>query len=171
MCYSSSTALAVATPDSFIMDTLGRVVPVQETLPTWWNLLGMVLAVTALVCLMPTLAPKDPTKIKTLPPGAAEDAFPTTAEEPENTPAGGQFAIQGPIMLDAAGRMGADPGLITMAIGYGDALTNMIQPLFALPLLAIAGCRMRDMVGYSSASMLISGPILIVLVFVASLVV
>jgi short-chain fatty acids transporter len=70
---------------------------------------------------------------------------------------GGQFAVQGPIMLDAAARLGVDPAVAIMAISYGDQWTNMIQPFWALPLLAIAGLKMRDILGYTTVTFLASG--------------
>ncbi|TXQ90589.1 short-chain fatty acid transporter, partial [Escherichia coli] len=41
---------------------------------------------------------------------------------------GGQFAVQAPILLDAAERIGVDPAIPIMAVAYGDQWTNMIQP-------------------------------------------
>ena len=70
---------------------------------------------------------------------------------------GGQFAVQGPIMLDAAGRLGVDPSVAIMAVSYGDQWTNMIQPFWALPLLAIAGLKMRDILGYTTVTFLAAG--------------
>ncbi|MFN3347120.1 MAG: TIGR00366 family protein, partial [Candidatus Bipolaricaulaceae bacterium] len=52
---------------------------------------------------------------------------------------GGQWAVQGPIMLPAGQALGVAPEVTAMAIAWGDAWTNMIQPFWALPLLAIAG--------------------------------
>jgi short-chain fatty acids transporter len=70
---------------------------------------------------------------------------------------GGQFAVQGPIMLDAAARLGVDPAVAIMAVAYGDQWSNMIQPFWALPLLAIAGLKMRDILGYTTVTFLASG--------------
>lgn len=61
---------------------------------------------------------------------------------------GGQWAIQGPIMMDAAMNLGADTAKTAMAVAWGDAWTNMIQPFWALPLLAIAGLKVRDIMGF-----------------------
>lgn len=61
---------------------------------------------------------------------------------------GGQWAIQGPIMIEAARSIGADTIKTAMAIAWGDAWTNMMQPFWALPTLAIAGLHLRDMIGY-----------------------
>ncbi|WP_449276932.1 TIGR00366 family protein [Leucobacter sp. GX24907] len=70
---------------------------------------------------------------------------------------GGQFAVQGPIMLDAGTALGVDPGVTIMAFSYGDQLTNMIQPFWALPLLAMAGLRLRAILGYTILIMLVTG--------------
>ncbi|GAA4285890.1 short-chain fatty acid transporter [Georgenia daeguensis] len=70
---------------------------------------------------------------------------------------GGQFAVQAPILLDAAARLGVDPAVPIMAVAYGDQWTNMIQPFWALPLLAIAGLKMRDILGYTTVTLVASG--------------
>ncbi|RZU62530.1 short-chain fatty acids transporter [Zhihengliuella halotolerans] len=70
---------------------------------------------------------------------------------------GGQFAIQAPIMLGAADSLGVDPSIAIMAVAYGDQWTNMIQPFWALPLLAIAGLKMRDILGYTTLVLIVSG--------------
>lgn len=77
---------------------------------------------------------------------------------------GGQFAVQGPVMLDAGGRLGVDPAVTIMAIAYGDQWTNMIQPFWALPVLAISGLKIRDILGYTMVTLVASG-----LVFAATL--
>ena len=69
---------------------------------------------------------------------------------------GGQWAIQGPIALESSMRLGIAPGTMVMAVAYGDQLTNMLQPFWALPLLAITGVRARDIVGYTAIIMIVS---------------
>ncbi|MDC3412113.1 short-chain fatty acid transporter [Aquibacillus sp. 3ASR75-11] len=61
---------------------------------------------------------------------------------------GGQWAIQGPIMIPAAMELGIGTAKTAMAVAWGDAWTNMIQPFWALPLLAIAGLKIRDIMGF-----------------------
>ncbi|MEN2467189.1 short-chain fatty acid transporter [Ornithinibacillus sp. FSL M8-0202] len=61
---------------------------------------------------------------------------------------GGQWAIQGDIMMSAAMNLGADIPKTAIAVAWGDAWTNMIQPFWALPLLAIAGLKVRDIMGF-----------------------
>ncbi|GAA0436973.1 short-chain fatty acid transporter [Virgibacillus salarius] len=61
---------------------------------------------------------------------------------------GGQWAVQGPIMIPAALDLGVDTAKTAMAVAWGDAWTNMIQPFWALPLLAIAGLKVKDIMGF-----------------------
>ena len=70
---------------------------------------------------------------------------------------GGQIAVQAPILLEAAESLGTDPEVAIMAVAYGDQWTNMIQPFWALPLLAIAGLKMRDILGYTTITLIASG--------------
>lgn len=70
---------------------------------------------------------------------------------------GGQWAVQGPIMLPAGAALGVPPQVTAMAIAWGDAWTNMIQPFWALPLLGIAGLGARDIMGYCLLTLVFSG--------------
>jgi len=79
---------------------------------------------------------------------------------------GGQWAVQGPIMIPAALQIGADTAKTAMAIAWGDAWTNMIQPFWALPLLAIAGLKIRDIMGFCVIALFYSFiPIAIAMLF------
>lgn len=70
---------------------------------------------------------------------------------------GGQWAIQGPIMLPAAKSLGVDLTSTAMAIAWGDAWTNMIQPFWALPLLSMAGVKLQKLISYTVLIFLASG--------------
>lgn len=70
---------------------------------------------------------------------------------------GGQWAVQGPIMLAAANELGADISRVVVAVAWGEAWTNMIQPFWTLPMLAIAGLGIRDIMGYTATILLVSG--------------
>jgi short-chain fatty acids transporter len=61
---------------------------------------------------------------------------------------GGHWAVQGPFMIPAALKLGVDPALTAMATAMGEQTANMIQPFWALPILAIAGLGIRDIMGY-----------------------
>lgn len=70
---------------------------------------------------------------------------------------GGQWAIQGPIMIKAAQAIGADLPQTVMAFAWGDGWTNQIQPFWALPLLGVAGLSARDIMGYCIVWLVLSG--------------
>ncbi len=67
---------------------------------------------------------------------------------------GGQWAVQGPIMMPAAQALGVSYARTASAIAWGDAWTNMIQPFWALPLLAVAKLGIKDIMGYTTVIML-----------------
>ena len=73
---------------------------------------------------------------------------------------GGQWAVQAPVMLPAALELGADVSRIAMAVAWGDAWTNLIQPFWALPVLAIAGLKAKDIMGYCLLQLLITGVVI-----------
>jgi short-chain fatty acids transporter len=70
---------------------------------------------------------------------------------------GGQWVVQGPIMLKAAKELGSDPAKVSMALAWGDAWTNLVQPFWALPILALAKLRLKDIMGYCLIFTLFSG--------------
>lgn len=76
---------------------------------------------------------------------------------------GGQWSVQGPIAVEAAERLGTQLTDTVMAVAYGDELTNMLQPFWALPLLAITRLQARQIVGYTSLLMLLVAPGILVL--------
>ena len=61
---------------------------------------------------------------------------------------GGHWAVQGPIMVPAAMELHASQAKVAMAIAYGEQVANMIQPFWALPILAIAKLGAKDIMGY-----------------------
>lgn len=73
---------------------------------------------------------------------------------------GGQWAAQGPITMEAARLMGVDPTRSAMMVAWGDQWTNMIQPFWALPLLGLAGLSAKDIMGYTTVTVIWSGVVL-----------
>ena len=73
---------------------------------------------------------------------------------------GGHWAIQAPIMFTAGADLGVDPGLTGMAIAWGDAWTNLIQPFWAIPALAIAKLNAKDIMGFCLIDLFVSGAII-----------
>lgn len=70
---------------------------------------------------------------------------------------GGQWAVQGPIMMPAAKALGVTYARTASAIAWGDAWTNMVQPFWALPLLAVAKLNIKDIMGYTTVILLWTG--------------
>ena len=70
---------------------------------------------------------------------------------------GGQWAIQGPIILSAAAKLGVSATDAAMVIAWGDAWTNMVQPFWALPLLSLTGVKMQKLISYTVITLLVNG--------------
>ena len=62
---------------------------------------------------------------------------------------GGQWAVQGPVLMDAAMEIGVPIWKTVMAFAYGDKLTNMLQPFWALPLLGITQLKAKEIFPYT----------------------
>ncbi|HEX9198424.1 MAG TPA: TIGR00366 family protein [Acidobacteriaceae bacterium] len=69
---------------------------------------------------------------------------------------GGHWAVQGPFAIPAAVKLHSSLAGTTMAVAMGESVANMLQPFFALPILAIAGIKMRRMMGFMVITFLIS---------------
>ena len=74
---------------------------------------------------------------------------------------GGQWAIQGPIIVEAAMKLGVSIPKSVMSLAYGDQITNMLQPFWALPLLGITGLKAKEILPYTLLLMLLGGVIFI----------
>lgn len=70
---------------------------------------------------------------------------------------GGQWAVQAHVVLEAAQQLNVSYAKTAMAVAWGDAWTNLIQPFWALPALAIAGLRAKDIMGYCLIVLFVSG--------------
>ncbi|MGM0982549.1 MAG: short-chain fatty acid transporter [Pseudomonadota bacterium] len=75
---------------------------------------------------------------------------------------GGQWAVQAPVMLPAAEALGVDIPRVAMAVAWGDAWTNLLQPFWALPVLGIAGLKAKDIMGFCLIQLFITGIIIAV---------
>jgi len=61
---------------------------------------------------------------------------------------GGHWVVQGPIVAEAARTLHASQAATAMGVAFGDQVANMVQPFWALPLLAVAGIPVRRIMGY-----------------------
>ncbi len=79
--------------------------------------------------------------------------------------AGGEWAIVGGPMMMAGAELGIPHGQTIAAYAVGDAHTNLLNPFWAIPLLAITGLRARDMFGYAITMMLLLVPFLAIVLY------
>ncbi len=77
----------------------------------------------------------------------------------------GEWAVEGPPMLQAAKTLGVPYGKVTMAVAYGNMLGNMYQPFWSLPLLGLMGLRARDIMGFCLILFVVCLPILGIALF------
>ena len=73
---------------------------------------------------------------------------------------GGEWAVEGPVMLRAAKELGADTGKTIMAVAYGNMVGNMFQPFWALPLLGIMNLKAKEIMGYCLVIFCVAFPLL-----------
>jgi short-chain fatty acids transporter len=65
------------------------------------------------------------------------------------------------VACQAALEAGVSIPKIIMSIAYGDQLTNMMQPFWALPLLGITGIKAKDVLPYTFLIMLVGAAIFV----------
>lgn len=68
---------------------------------------------------------------------------------------GGQWVVQGPIIIETALNKGIPLSKSIMSMAYGDQLTNMLQPFWALPLLGITGLKAKQILPYTLMFMVV----------------
>jgi len=63
--------------------------------------------------------------------------------------AGSKWMIEAPFLIPAGELLNVSVVTTTLAYAYGDSVTNLIQPFFAIPILAVTRMRFGDVVGYT----------------------
>lgn len=61
---------------------------------------------------------------------------------------GGIFMVAGPALGQAALDLGLEANKFLISFTAGETISNIIQPFWAIPLLGIAGLKMKDIMGY-----------------------
>ncbi|MBI2889908.1 MAG: short-chain fatty acid transporter [Nitrospirae bacterium] len=75
-------------------------------------------------------------------------------------PSGGaKFAIEAPYIMEAAQRLGVEYPRTILAYAWGDTLTDIIQPFWAIPLLGFAKVEFREIMGYCLLYFFIYAPL------------
>jgi short-chain fatty acids transporter len=82
-------------------------------------------------------------------------------------PSGGsKWVIEAPYVMAAAHELKVHLGWVVAAYDLGEALANLVQPFWMLPILGMFGLRARDVMGYTFVVFLALTPVVIVLVTV-----
>ncbi|SHM31446.1 TIGR00366 family protein [Vreelandella subglaciescola] len=73
---------------------------------------------------------------------------------------GEQWLMQAPAVIPTAEALGVGIPRAAMAVAWGDAWSNLIQPFWLLPMLAITGLKARDILGIGLLQLLVSGALI-----------
>jgi len=80
-------------------------------------------------------------------------------------PSGGsKWVIEAPYVMAAAHELKVHLGWVVSAYDLGEALANLLQPFWMLPILALFGLRARDVMGYTFIVCLALTPVVVILV-------
>jgi short-chain fatty acids transporter len=85
-------------------------------------------------------------------------------------PSGGsKWVIEAPYVMAAAHELEVHLGWAVAAYDLGEALANLVQPFWMLPILGMFGLRARDVMGYTFVVFLALTPLVLILVTVLGL--
>jgi len=70
---------------------------------------------------------------------------------------GGHWAVQGPFVVPAAATLHASMAGSSMAVAMGEQVANMLQPFWALPVVAMAGIGIQRVMGYTVVTFAVTG--------------
>ena len=81
-------------------------------------------------------------------------------------PSGGsKWVIEAPYLLQAANALKVNLGWVVQIYNAAEALPNLINPFWMLPLLGLLGVRARDLIGYAAVQLLVHLPVVLFLVW------
>jgi short-chain fatty acids transporter len=78
---------------------------------------------------------------------------------------GGKWIVEAPYMLEAAKELKVNMAWIVQVYNASEALPNMVNPFFMLPLLGVLGVKARDLAGYSILQLIFHAPVVLLLVW------
>lgn len=70
---------------------------------------------------------------------------------------GGHWAVQGPFTIPAALQLGASMSGTSMAIASGELAASLLQPFWAIPVVAIAGVGVQRVLGFTFSAFIVAG--------------
>jgi short-chain fatty acids transporter len=81
-------------------------------------------------------------------------------------PSGGsKWVIEAPYLLQAANALKVNLGWVVQIYNAAEALPNLVNPFWMLPLLGLLGVRARDLVGYAAVQLLVHLPVVLFLMW------
>ncbi|HZR37410.1 MAG TPA: TIGR00366 family protein [Nevskia sp.] len=82
---------------------------------------------------------------------------------------GGKWLIEAPYVMQAANELHVHLGWAVQVYNAAEALPNLVNPFWMLPLLGILGLKARDLVGYSALQFAVHLPLVLTLLWVLGL--
>jgi short-chain fatty acids transporter len=80
-------------------------------------------------------------------------------------PSGGsKWVVEAPYVMSAAHELKVHLGWVVASYDLGEALANLVQPFWMLPILGLFGLRARDVMGYTFVVFLVLVPVVLLLV-------
>ena len=79
--------------------------------------------------------------------------------------AGSKWIIEAPYVLQAANDLHVHLGWIVQVYNASEALPNLINPFWMLPLLGVLGLKARDIVGFTFLQLIVHLPLVLVLLW------
>jgi short-chain fatty acids transporter len=84
-------------------------------------------------------------------------------------PSGGsKWIIEAPYVLEAAKQLHVNLGWVVQIYNAAEALPNLVNPFWMLPLLGLLNVRARDLVGYSVLKLIVHLPVVLFLMWLFS---
>jgi short-chain fatty acids transporter len=78
---------------------------------------------------------------------------------------GGKWLIEAPSVLDAANQLHVNLGWVVQIYNAAEALPNLINPFWMLPVLGLLNVRARELVGYSVLQFIVHVPLVLFLLW------
>jgi short-chain fatty acids transporter len=79
---------------------------------------------------------------------------------------GGKWVVEAPYVMHAANELHYNLGWVVQIYNAAEALPNLINPFWMLPILGILGLRARDLIGFTFVQFLINLPLVLALLWV-----
>ncbi|WP_036259107.1 short-chain fatty acid transporter [Methylocapsa aurea] len=78
---------------------------------------------------------------------------------------GGKWILEAPYVMQAANELKVHLGWAVQVYNSAEALPNLVNPFFMLPLLGVLGIKARDIVGFTALQLMIHAPIVLFLLW------